>query len=246
MLLIDDDPAVRNLLARSMAQRGLHFVTAASGVEGLELAAALMPDLIILDVLLPEMEGWRVLRELKEHPQTRDIPVLMLTIDEDAERGLVLGAAKFLRKPISSDSLAHEMSSLLSTSAVPLSVLLVEDDAKVRGYLRRALEHGGWIVDEAADGPNALGRLEQRQYALIMVDLTLPGMDGIALIAAIRARPGGDTLPIIVVTAMDLTPEQQAELSQSVRQVLRKGAFRGDEIVRSAWALVQWQGAVAP
>lgn len=107
VLVINDDPAVRDLLPRALAREGLHFETAASGEEGLELAAALLPDLIILGVLLPRLDGWTVLRRLKDDPQTCAIPVLMLTITQDAEQGMVLGAADFMHKPIDTEQLAQ-------------------------------------------------------------------------------------------------------------------------------------------
>jgi CheY-like chemotaxis protein len=122
-------------------------------------------------------------------------------------------------------------------------VLLVEDDPELRDYLRRTLEQGGWSVAEAPDGPGALALLDQRLPDLMVVDLMLPGMDGISLIAAIRARPGGEHMPILVVTAKELTQEEHDQLHRSVEQVLRKGSFRSDDLVRSAWSLVHFQGA---
>ncbi|WP_129631289.1 response regulator [Candidatus Oscillochloris fontis] len=239
ILVIDDDPAVLDLVPRVLAHPGLHFETATSGAEGLELATALLPDLIILDVLLPELDGWDVLRQLKANPETTNIPVLMQSIDPNADHGLVLGAAGVLHKPVDMLRLAQEMRTLLNPSTSPMHVLLVEDDAELREYLQRTLEQHGWQVRVAGDGPTALNLFDQQQPNLAIVDLMLPGMDGISLIAALRERPGGESLPILVVTAKDLTVAEQDHLSRSVEQVLHKGAFRGDDLVRCARSLVQ-------
>ncbi len=245
VLVIDDDPAIRDLLPRMLAQPNLHFETASDGREGLELAMALLPDLILLDVLLPELDGWSVLYELKQNPETRDIPVLMLTISPNAQNGLVLGAAGILNKPVAIERVAHEITAILHGAPATLDVLLVEDDADLRGYFRRTLERDGWRVREADSGPAALALLEQQLPALAVIDLMLPGMDGITLIGAIRTMPGGDTLPILVVTAKDLSTEEQVQLNASVEQVLRKGRFHSDELLRSAQALVQWRTPIA-
>jgi DNA-binding response OmpR family regulator len=131
------------------------------------------------------------------------------------------------------------MTTLLNGRSGPLHVLLVEDDAELRDYLQRTLERNGWQVDAAADGQEALELFGRRRPDLAVVDLMLPGIDGITLIAAIRADLNGETLPILVVTAKDLTPEECEQLNRSVEQVLRKGSFRSDDLLRSAQALVE-------
>ncbi len=163
VLIIDDDPAVCDLLPRALAGQDLHFELATSGADGLELAMALLPDLIILDVLLPQLDGWSVLKRLKAEATTCNIPVLMLSIDEQAEHGITLGAANFLRKPVNTDALAREVAALLNGRNELLRVLLVEDDAQLRGYLRRTLEHNGWVVQEAGDGLTALELFTQER-----------------------------------------------------------------------------------
>lgn len=239
ILVIDDDPAVLDLVPRVLAHPGLHFETAATGAEGLELATALLPDLIILDVLLPELDGWDVLRQLKANPETATIPVLMQSIDPNADHGLVLGAAGVLHKPVDMLRLAQEMRALLNPTAAPMDVILVEDDAELSEYLRRTLEQNGWLVRVAGDGVTALDLFDQQMPNIAIVDLMLPGMDGISLIGAIRDRPGGASLPILVVTAKELTLAEQDHLSRSVEQVLHKGTFRGNDLVRCARSLVQ-------
>jgi CheY-like chemotaxis protein len=239
VLVIDDDPAVRDLLPRMLSHPNVHFETAATGAEGLELAEVLLPDLIILDVLLPELDGWSILQKLKASPETRHIPVLMQTIDKNADRGLVLGAAGVLPKPVDTERLGEEIEAILRTAPQPLHALLVEDDDELRGYFRRTLENAGWSVTEAPDAATALAALDQRSVRLAVIDLLLPDMDGIALIGHIRAHPDCQHLPILVVTASELTPNEREQLNRSAEQILRKGSFRGDDLVRIAWSLAQ-------
>jgi len=239
VLVIDDDPAVRDLVPRLLAgQRELLVETAMSGEEGIELAQALLPDLIILDVLLPKLSGWAVLNRLKEDPSTQHIPVLMMTIDQDSQQGFILGAAGYLRKPVDIQRIVKEIDAILTRSGGSRHVLLVEDDVDLRGYLRRTLEADGWSVAEAADALTALALLDQQRPALAVVDLMLPGIDGIELIATIRARPLMRDMPILVVTAKDLSRQEEEQLKRSVELVLRKGSFHGEDLLRSAWALV--------
>ncbi|MFV9503519.1 MAG: response regulator [Oscillochloridaceae bacterium umkhey_bin13] len=244
VLVIDDDPAVRDLLPRMLARPNLHFETATSGDEGLDLAAVLLPDLIILDVLLPDLDGWSVLRRLKADPETSHIPVLMLTIEPDNERGFVLGAVGVLDKPVDLEQLAQQITMALDHRPEQRQLLLVEDDDDIRGYLRQSLEFGGWQVVTAVDAETALHYMHQHMPDLAVVDLMLPGMNGIDLIATLRAMPNGQRLPIIVITACDLSQDELAVLHQSVEQVLHKGAFRSDELLRSTQALIGWHQQV--
>jgi DNA-binding response OmpR family regulator len=245
VLLIDDNPTIRDMLPRALAHAGLHFETAASGGEGLELATALLPDLIILDVLLPDLDGWSVLSRLKAAPETRAIPVLMQSISAESERGIVLGAVSFLHAPVSAELIAAEVATLLrNRQPEPPHLLLVEGDPQVREALRISLTQSGWAVVAAADGSDAIAQIDRQAPAIVVIDLGLTDIDAIALISQIRARAGGETLPILAI-ARDLTHGEQAQLCRSVEHVLHNGHSCGDELVRSTWALVQWQGEVA-
>lgn len=241
VLVIDDDPMIRDLLPRALARPDLHFETAAGGEEGLALATALLPDLIILDLLMPGVDGWAVLRQLKANPATAAIPVVLLTIDPEGKRGLVLGAAACLPKPVEIGQLTRMIASLLHDRTPPQRVLLVEDDGELRKYLQRVLSEQDWKIETAPDGVEALALFDQQAPDLAIVDLMLPRMDGITLISEIRARPGGDTLPVLVVTAKELAPHEHDYLTRSVENILRKGSFRGDDLLRSIRALIGYQ-----
>lgn len=253
ILLIDDDPAVRDLLPRALERPDLHIETAADGASGLELARLLMPDLIILDILMPDIDGWMVLNELKASSETAAIPVILLTIAEDAKRGVLLGAAEMVNKPADLDRLERQIRLLLdsrtTTAKIPgRQVLIVEDDESVREYLRRALvrEYPDWTIIEAADGEAALEHCTISLPDCIVLDLMLPGMEGVQFIEALRMLPNGCSVPIIVVTAQELTSAEHSSLNQSVTRILHKGTFHCNDFVRAVRATIATYAQLQP
>jgi CheY-like chemotaxis protein len=237
MLVIDDDPAVRELLPRCLAPIGMSVITAADGEEGLRLARELRPDVITLDVLMPGMDGWTVLTALKAAPDLADIPVVMLSIVDDPTKGFVLGASDYLVKPIDTKRLMALVNNYTygrpSVSQLAQDqILIVEDDAALRELLRRTLEHEGWIVHEATNGRQALDYIARHRPALMLLDLMLPEVDGVQVIDELRATGAGQSIPIIVLTAKDLLPAERRRLSASVSQILQKGVYSREELLR--------------
>lgn len=237
VLVIDDDPVVRDLMQRFLSKEGFHLETAAHAEEGLRRARALRPTAIVLDVLMPGMDGWSVLTALKADPELADIPVIMVTIVDNMSMGYALGATDYLTKPIDWNRLAAVLHKYRCAQP-PCSVLLVEDDADMRDLLRRMLERAEWIVLEASNGRTALERMAEKQPELILLDLMLPEMDGFAFIEALRQRDAWRAIPIIVVTAMDLTPEDRQRLNGYVERILQKGASSRAELLREVRDLV--------
>jgi GAF domain-containing protein/CheY-like chemotaxis protein len=234
VLVIEDEAAARDLLARALSREGFRVVTAASGEEGLRLAREVRPDAITLDVLMPGMDGWAVLAALKGDPATADIPVVMLTVVDDRNLGYTLGAAEYLTKPIDRDRLL----AVLGRYRRGRSVLVVDDDADVRALLRRSLEHEGYAITEAAEGRAALARLAEAPPDLILLDLMMPEMDGFEFLEELRRSPAGREVPVVVITAKDLTPEDRRRLSGSVQRILQKGAVSRDALLDEVRRLV--------
>jgi signal transduction histidine kinase/CheY-like chemotaxis protein/ligand-binding sensor domain-containing protein len=222
ILVIDDDANVRDLMERSLAKDGYRVVTAADGPRGLALARELEPAVITLDVMMPGMDGWAVLTALKSDPDTADIPVIMLTIVDDKNLGFALSAADYLTKPIDWPRLSAALKKHRRGSASP-TVLVVEDDPNTRDMLRRGLEKDGWTVTEAANGKLGLAALTDPPPALILLDLMMPEMDGFAFMEELRARPGCRSIPVIVITAKDLTEDDRGRLNGEVARILQKG-----------------------
>jgi CheY-like chemotaxis protein len=241
-LVIDDDAAVRDLMERTLSKDGFDVRVAADGRIGLELAKQLQPAVITLDVMMPGMDGWAVLSALKADPATAEIPVVMLTIVDDKGMGFALGAADYFTKPID----WHRLSAALKKHrrwSISETVLVVDDDPIAREVLRRALEMEGWSVREAANGRLALESLEEEIAAIILLDLMMPEMDGFAFLEEMRDRPDWREVPVIVITAKDLTEEERQRLNGSVSSIIQKGTRRVDQLLAEVREVLARQSA---
>jgi CheY-like chemotaxis protein len=228
VLVIDDDPNALELLARTLQKAAFRVVTASDGEAALEAARSLQPTAITLDVIMPGMDGWAVLRELKDDPQTRDIPVIMVTMTTDKEMGYALGATEFLTKPIERDALVRLLDRYRDSDA---TVLVVDDNEEVRKVVRRAMEREGWRVTEAKNGRVALDALSAETPSLILLDLMMPVMDGFDFVMEMRKVEAWRSVPIIVVTAKDLSDEERHRLNGDVEGLVQKGGLGRDEFL---------------
>ncbi|MFA7242773.1 MAG: response regulator [Sulfuricellaceae bacterium] len=241
VLVIDDDPAIRELLERYLSKDGFTVKTAGSGKEGLALAKTLKPDAITLDVMMPGMDGWAVLTSLKVDPELADIPVIMLSMVSEKDMGYALGAADYMVKPIDRNRLASVLARYRTHSRAcpPCRVLLIEDDAPTREMTRRTLEKSGMIVIEAENGQIALEKLEHETPCLIMLDLMMPVMDGFQFAAELRKNEKWRAIPVIVVTAKDLTDEDQLRLNGYVEKVMQKGTHSRENLLSEVGRFVK-------
>ena len=234
VLVIDDEAAVRDLMQRFLSKEGFRVVTASGGEEGLRRARELRPDTITLDVMMPGMDGWAVLSALKAERDLADIPVVMLTIVDDKNLGYALGAADYLTKPIDRERLA----AVLGKYRRDQPVLVVDDDPEVRGLLRRMLEPAGHAVVEAENGRVALERLREVKPSVVLLDLMMPEMDGFEFVDAFRRHDAWRGIPVVVITAKDLSREDRERLNGYVQRILQKGAYGRDELLAEVRALV--------
>jgi adenylate cyclase len=238
VLVIDDEETVRDLMRRFLTREGLEAVTAKNGVEGLALARELKPALITLDVLMPDLDGWSVLEALKADPVIADIPVVMLTILDEKTKGYALGADDYLTKPLDRERLRKVLARYRGTRA-ERQALVVEDDPDVRGWLSRTLVADGWSVVEAENGHAALDRLaEGRQIDLVLLDLIMPQMDGFDFLDAFRRSDAGRHVPVIVITAADLSAADHERLNGSVLKVLQKSAQSREALLAELHELI--------
>ncbi|MFL5341665.1 MAG: response regulator, partial [Gemmataceae bacterium] len=228
VLIIDDDAMSREMVQSFLTREGFQVHLAASGDEGVRLAKEIRPSAITLDVMMPGCDGWAVLSALKSDSRTQDIPVVMLTVAEDRTRGFTLGASDYVTKPIDWNRLGEI---LRKYCVAPASILVVEDDPLHRESVTQALTLAGWSVREAGDGIEALKAVDAERPAVILLDLIMPKMDGFQFLDELRRRPGGETIPVIVVTAKDLDDADRRRLNGSVAQVLHKGAVARDELL---------------
>ena len=248
VLVIDDDPTVRDLMERFLVRAGFSVVTAAGGVEGLRRAREVRPAAITLDVMMPDLDGWTVLAALKGDPELADIPVILVTILDEKNKGYSLGATDYMLKPVDRDRLAGVLRALCRQRPAP-HVLVVEDDEIARAGIRQTLERAGFTLAEAENGEVALGRVAERRPDVIVLDLVMPGMDGFAFLAALRSRAEWRGVPVLVLTALDLTEEDRRRLNGEVERILQKGACDRDELldqVRQALAAAVARRPAAP
>ena len=237
VLVIDDDPATRDLLQRFLSAEGFGTVTAAGGEEGLRLARDVRPQAITLDVLMPGMDGWAVLAALKADAELADIPVILLTILDDKNLGYALGASDYLTKPVDRDRLVATLRQY-ACGPSPGTVLVIEDDDATRQLLQRTLQRDGWTVSEAENGRVGLERVAQTRPEVILLDLMMPEMDGLAFIAELHKQHAWRAIPIVVITAKDLTDDERVQLKGSVEAILHKGASSRQELLAEVRDLV--------
>ena len=234
VLVIDDDPDVGDLMQRFLARDGFRVVAATNGDDGLRLAREIRPDAITLDVLMRGMDGWAVLAALKSEAATTDIPVVMLTMIDDRNLGYALGAADYLTKPIDRGRLL----AVLGKHARDRPILIVDDDPDVRTLLRRMLEREGYRVAEAEHGRAALVRLAHGLPGVILLDLMMPEMDGFEFLVELRRHETAHAVPVVVVTAKELTDEDRRRLNGSVERILQKGSMSRDALLAEVRRLV--------
>ena len=229
VLVVDDDDTVREFMSRFLERQGYDVITAANGIEALARAREAKPAAITLDVMMPDIDGWTVLAALKGDPTLADIPVILITIVDEKHRGYTLGAADYLVKPVDRERLAGVLRKLCGRNAG--SLLIVEDDDTSRSVLRAAVERIGWSATEAANGRIALERLQSARPDAITLDLMMPEMDGFEFLVELRKRPEWREIPVIVVSAMELTDADRRRLLGQVEAVIQKNASDRDKVL---------------
>jgi len=237
VLVVDDDPTVREMMQRYLAREGYHVVTAADGDEGLRIARHIKPSVITLDVVMPEKDGWDVLRALKSERALSDIPVVMLTIIDERNKGYALGASDYVIKPINRDQLLSILEKYRLSDSTNV-VLVVEDEADMRRRLHTTMSAEGWEVEEAENGRIGLDVLSKVRPNLILLDLMMPEMDGFEFLAELRNDQSYREIPVVVVTGADLTAEDHRNLNGGVEKILSKSAYSREQLFEEVRALV--------
>jgi CheY-like chemotaxis protein len=238
ILLVDDDPQMHDLLGTMLSREGYHVAHAASGADAVERARALHPAAVLLDVMMPQLDGWSVLAALKRDPELAAIPVIMVSLLDERPLGLSLGAAEFLTKPVDRARLVATVRSI--AGAARGRVLVVDDDTPARMQVAQSLAAAGHEVIEAGNGAEALAWLAGHPVpGLMILDLLMPQMDGFTVLDRVRRDARLAELRIVVLTAKDLTPAERDFLTGRGSVVLTKGAQPGIELL----ALLREQAA---
>ena len=228
ILVVDDDVTVRELVERHLERAGFAVVTAGGGQEGLGLVRELRPAAVTLDIMMPDLDGWTVLAAIKGDPALANIPVVLMSIIDEKSRGYTLGAADYLVKPVDRTKLVETLTRICGSAGG--RTLLVDDDEVVRRGVRQALEPIGWKVTEAENGQVAINSLTGARPDVIILDLMMPKMDGFEFLEQVRRRSDWQDIPVVVITAKDLTQEDRDRLNGGVERIIQKSDR--DEMLR--------------
>jgi signal transduction histidine kinase/CheY-like chemotaxis protein len=246
VLVVEDDAPTRELLRFSLAREGFQVQEARDGEEAVHKARTLQPVLITLDILLPRKDGWEVLRELKEDAITRDIPVIILSIVDDPERGFSLGAADYLLKPFDREDLLRcfgRYSFPTKVRGAPVQILIIDDDPGVVETFAGILEPVGFRICKAYGGREGLALAMAQQPDLIVLDLVMPDISGFEVVQRLQQHPHTREIPVFVVTARDLRVEEKQALNSLVTAVMRKETFVKDVFLEEIGTLMRRMAA---
>lgn len=230
VLVIDDDPNARDLIRRTIEREGYTVATTDSAEEGLRLARELHPALITLDVMMPGTDGWTVLHRIKTDQTLSEIPVVMISILDNRNLGYTLGATDYLLKPVDRAQLSKILARYVCQHP-PCPVLVVDDDDNTRELLRQQLENANWRIIEARNGREALEKMVGEAPELIILDLMMPEMDGFEFAVHLSRNPDWSQIPVVVLTAKDLTSDDRRRLTGYIEKIIQKGAFNQDQLV---------------
>ena len=225
VLVIDDDPAVQDILNRHLSKEGFRVLLASDGIQGMQLARTHLPAAIILDLILPGLDGWNILRQLQNEAALSPIPVILFSISDDGAKGIALGAAHFLAKPTDFEKIAAILRQYHDPNRHG-NVMVVEDDPATRELLQRQLEKHGWQTIIASDGQIGLEMLSKDcRPTAILLDLMMPHVDGLEFLSRLRMIEGCKTIPVIVLTAKELTQQDLLILNSETQKIFQKGSY---------------------
>jgi signal transduction histidine kinase/CheY-like chemotaxis protein len=229
VLVIDDDAMVSEMIRRQIANDQVNVVAALSGEEGLRKARELKPQLIVLDILMEEMDGWTVLSEIRADQTIADTPVFILSSVDERPRGRSLGVVDYLMKPPRRAELKEILEKYTGSQEDKFrksgKILLIDDDIGSRGLLARSLMEEGWDVLQADNGQHALDILTSSTPDLIFLDLLMPVMNGMEFLKAFRSSESNADVPVIVLTSKELTGEERQALKSNAVPVITKQTF---------------------
>ena len=238
VLVIDDDPSVRKVMVNFLSQKGFAVQVATNGSTGLEMAKKIKPDVITLDVMLPDQDGWAVLKTLKQDAELCDIPVILATMVENRGLGYSLGAVEYLSKPVNKDRLINVVCRCVRHS-IHGSLLIVENDVKTRNSLQDVLLNDGWDVEAVSSAESAFSQISHRPTSLIVLNMMMPTMNGFEFLGQLRHDPRWHNIPAIVISDTDLSTGEMARMKSLHANVINKALYEHDELVREIQTMIE-------
>jgi signal transduction histidine kinase/DNA-binding response OmpR family regulator len=234
VLVVEDDPAAAELLTRQLGNAGYRTEVAKSGTEALALARELKPAAITLDIIMPELDGWEVITRLKSDAATSHIPVVVVSVVDNPELGIALGAIDYFVKPVNASVLVERLDRFDAPHAPSnrkVRVLVVDDEPANRSLLTEALEPAGFTVMTASGGRDAIKIAKKSKPDLVLLDLLMPDVNGFDVVEALRADDKTRDTPIMVLTAANLSEADKSVLNGRVSQILSRGSVATSDIV---------------
>lgn len=242
VLVIEDDPKGADLLRIYLTEAGYTVEVARDGAEGVEKIRRLAPAAVVLDILLPKLDGWAFLSQVKADPATRDVPIVIVSIIDQKGKGFALGAADYLIKPVQKEALLRTLSAFSLTvraQTAPVKILAIDDDPKAIELLAAVLEPEGFRVLRAYGGEAGIEVATAEQPDLIILDLLMPEMNGFEVLDRLAQSSATRRLPVILFTLKQLTAEEQQRVQGRVACLAEKEAFNQKEFVGLVKAALQ-------
>ena len=239
VLIVEDKPHARQILQSYLSEAGYVIETAANGIEALDKAKLWKPDVITLDILLPVKDGWQVLRELKQHPLCKDIPVIIISMLDERNVGFGLGAVDYFVKPVQKDALLESLRKVTAGLKRKQSakILVIDDDRSVIDLVQVILEAEGCTVLKALDGREGLRLAQEEHPDLIILDLVMPEISGFNVAYQLKHNPKTQTIPVIVMTSMEIDDETREQLRGFVVSLMKKSGFTKKDLLQEISAI---------
>jgi signal transduction histidine kinase/DNA-binding response OmpR family regulator len=241
VIIVEDDPAAAELLTRQIQRAGFRTEIARTGLDAVAMAKEHKPAAITLDIELPDVDGWEVLTRLKRDQVTMDIPVIVVSVIDNPELATALGALDYFVKPVEARELIHRLSSFnieRKSGGRQTCVLVVDDEAANRDWLKHVLEPAGFTVLLAKGGQEAIDLARARKPDLVMLDLMMPEVNGFDVVEALSEHSATEAIPIMVLTAKDLTGGDIEKLNGRVSRILRRGSTGAVDLVSQLQAVM--------
>ncbi|MGI0479375.1 response regulator [Geminocystis sp. CENA526] len=237
ILVIDDDVSTHEVITRFLANGNFEITSTTEPDKALELARKIKPNVIILDVVMPKIDGWSVLSQLKADPELASIPVIMATFLSDRSMGYTLGATDYLSKPLNQNQLKDILAKYNTISEK--TIMIIDDDETTRKMMRRLLEKEDWEVVEAQNGEDGLNKVKIHAPQLILLDLMMPKIDGFQFINLLRQNLEWAKIPVIIITAKDLSEQERQNLNHYAQDIIRKGAYDRQLLLQEIHSLIE-------
>ena len=232
VLVVEDDANAYDLIASALRSAGYTATRARYGEEAIKLANELRPLAITLDLVLPGIDGWEVLKRLKNGEFTRDIPIVIISVVENRDLGIALGADDYFVKPVDRERLLDRVRALSTHGEERPRLLLIDDDSAVHSLIEAELSTAGFVIESAFNGEQGLIAARERTPDVIILDLMMPGMSGFEIADTLKEDPLTANIPILVLTSKEITADERRELQSKVSSFVQKGKSARAQLLR--------------